>query len=270
MKKIVCIAAALVLACCFSVSAFAANTELLTFDSAENAKTYIGSTEDFMNSTYGTAIPEYSSVTGVNGNALKLSMTVTTTTVFTAVIGDTDAITAFRENCGSKKYLRFWFENVSEKSDITIALNFRADGGNKYVNAAADELGFYDKDGNALTPVGYFDPSGGAAGERNFSAVVSAGFKGWVYFELDNSKLAALTGWGKTGLGSLSEVENIELDVRLYDNKGDNYIAFVFDSLELTDELVEGERDTADFSVIAYALAAITGCGALVVARKRK
>lgn len=32
MKKIVCIAAALVLACCFSVSAFAANTELLTFE----------------------------------------------------------------------------------------------------------------------------------------------------------------------------------------------------------------------------------------------
>ena len=42
-------------------------------------------------------------------------------------------------------------------------------------------------------------------------------------------------------------------------------------------ELVQGEgdldgfesTDTADFSVIAYAVAAITGCGALVVAKKR-
>ena len=31
----------------------------------------------------------------------------------------------------------------------------------------------------------------------------------------------------------------------------------------------EGQKPTADFSVIAYAVAAITGCGALVVAKKR-
>mgnify|MGYP004683621659 FL=1 len=33
--------------------------------------------------------------------------------------------------------------------------------------------------------------------------------------------------------------------------------------------LEDKPRDTADFSVIAYALAAITGCGALVIAKKR-
>ena len=31
----------------------------------------------------------------------------------------------------------------------------------------------------------------------------------------------------------------------------------------------EGQKPTADFSVIAYAVAAITGCGALVIAKKR-
>ncbi|MDD6204060.1 MAG: hypothetical protein PUC05_03585 [Firmicutes bacterium] len=31
----------------------------------------------------------------------------------------------------------------------------------------------------------------------------------------------------------------------------------------------DGEQDTADLSVIAYAVAAITGCGALVIAKKR-
>ena len=36
------------------------------------------------------------------------------------------------------------------------------------------------------------------------------------------------------------------------------------------DPNLDGGQDTADLSVIAYAAAAITGCGALVVARKRK
>ena len=57
----------------------------------------------------------------------------------------------------------------------------------------------------------------------------------------------------------------MEIDVR--ENFGEaTSLTYIFDSLEIVDEI----QPTADFSVIAYAVAAITGCGALVVAKKRK
>ena len=56
----------------------------------------------------------------------------------------------------------------------------------------------------------------------------------------------------------------MEIDVR--ENFGEaTSLTYIFDSLEIVDEV----QPTADFSVIAYAAAAITGCGALVVAKKR-
>ena len=106
-----------------------------------------------------------------------------------------------------------------------------------------------------------------AAGNyRNWGVVIPAGFTGWVFFPFARTN----------ELGNGNYLSNT---VFYMEYQAGSAFDFTINRVALADtmELVQGagdldgfeSKDTADFSVIAYAVAAITGCGALVVAKKR-
>lgn len=239
MKKCIAILCTIAMLCCMgSTLAFAAsdNTVLLDFESSENAKTYIGSTEDFaLSQGWISHLPTYSTVTGVDGNALKVTQELGTAFSFAAqvpVSGNPD----FAANVATKTYLRFYFENTSENAQLGIGLTFYDATGQ--ANASVDNLKYYDVSGKAITIAQAMDPTGGngAGAGYKYNAVVAPGFKGWVYLELDEENLTAT--WNTGGITSFADVTQVELDVRLYDALGDTSVSFVFDSLELTDALI--------------------------------
>lgn len=106
-----------------------------------------------------------------------------------------------------------------------------------------------------------------AAGNyRNWGVVIPAGFTGWVFFPFARTN----------ELGNGNYLSNT---VFYMEYQVGSAFDFTINRVALADtmELAQGagdldgfeSKDTADFSVIAYAVAAITGCGALVVAKKR-
>ena len=106
-----------------------------------------------------------------------------------------------------------------------------------------------------------------AGNGRGTGVAIPAGFTGWVFFPT-----ARMNGLGE---GCYFKNTCFYMD---YDTENTPF-TFLVNRVALADtmELAQGagdldgfeSTDTADFSVIAYAVAAITGCGALVVAKKR-
>lgn len=104
-----------------------------------------------------------------------------------------------------------------------------------------------------------------AGNGRGTGVAIPAGFTGWVFFPI--ARMNGLTE------GCYFKNTSFYMDYTA------EPFTFLVNRVALADtmELVQGEgdldgfesTDTAEFSVIAYAVAAITGCGALVVAKKR-
>ena len=95
-------------------------------------------------------------------------------------------------------------------------------------------------------------------GDRGYGAVIPAGFDGWVFFPI-----ARLEGAG-------TPFDDIQFDV-----EGPVGASLTVDNMALAENLdvtpsgSDEPAATADVSTIAFAVASVLGCGALVIRRKR-
>ena len=256
MKKILVSLAVICMVSLFAVTAFAANALVSGFDAADIAA--------YMNyntglSMYSVEAPTVEAAKGDNGNGVKITAGSKNAWVQGFNVQDDATLAALMENWAAGKYLKLYVENTSDKA--TFGLRFTFNGEGTAASFDCSKAVLYAKNGSkpAVTT-----GDGGGYGE-NSSVIIPAGFKGYVYFPLDNCTLAAPAGWGKALHTNFNEgIKTMEIDVR--ENFGEaTSLTYIFDSLEIVDEV----QPTADFSVIAYAVAAITGCGALVIAKKR-
>ncbi len=265
MKKILVSLAVICMLSLFAVSAFAANATVSGFD-AEDIAAYMNYNTGL--GTYGVEAPTIEAAKGDNGNGVKITAGSTSAWVQGFNVQDENTLKALMTNWAAGKYMKLYVENTSDKASFGLRFTF-----NTADNAAAafdcSKAVLYAVNGSkpavATNDGGGFD-SKDNGGKEVSAVVIPAGFKGYVYFPLDACTIAAPAGWNKPLLTNFNEgINNMEIDVR--ENFGEaTSLTYIFDSLEIVDEI----QPTADFSVIAYAAAAITGCGALVVAKKRR
>ena len=264
MKKILVSLAVICMVSLFAVTAFAANALVSGFDAADIAA--------YMNyntglSMYSVEAPTVEAAKGDNGNGVKITAGSKNAWVQGFNVQDDATLAALMENWAAGKYLKLYVENTSDKA--TFGLRFTFNGEGTAASFDCSKAVLYAKNGSKpevkTNDGGGFDSTDGG-GKAVSAIVIPAGFKGYVYFPLDNCTVAAPAGWGKALHTNFNEgLKTMEIDVR--ENFGEaTSLTYILDSLEIVDEI----QPTADFSVIAYAVAAITGCGALVVAKKRK
>lgn len=98
------------------------------------------------------------------------------------------------------------------------------------------------------------------------SFVIPAGFEGYVM----TAKSSVVKTWSSNVINDDAQIIGFGCDAAA-GLEFDNIFVYGKEIEAKNAQLVleDKPRDTADFSVIAYALAAITGCGALVIAKKR-
>ena len=259
MKKILVSLAVICVISIFAVSAFAANITISGFDT-EDIAAYMNYNTGLGN--YGVQAPTVEAGTGDNGNGVKITAGSSAAWVQSFYVQDADTLAAVMTNWTSGKFMKIYVNNTSETSTIGLRLTF---------NAADGSVASFDCTKAVLCALDGSRPAivtgdGGGMG-AGASVIIPAGFKGYAYFALDDCNLPAPAEWGRTLLTNFNEnITNLEIDIRVAFGNDGNAVTYILDSLEIVDEIA----DTADLSVIAYAAAAITGCGALVVARKKR
>ncbi|MBR3751331.1 MAG: hypothetical protein IKK58_06105 [Clostridia bacterium] len=116
---------------------------------------------------------------------------------------------------------------------------------------------------------GIVDATGYSVPSRRYGIEIPGGFEGWVFIPFAAMKIQH----ADAGLNQDNYAAKFECPHFTGTAKDDGQVAVLeIDNVFLSsDELVmnESERPTADVSVIAYAAMAITGLGALLVAKKR-
>lgn len=261
MKKILVSLAVICVISIFAVSAFAANITISGFD-AEDIAAYMNYNTGLR--TYQVKDPTVEAGTGDNGNGVKITAGSSAAWVQSFYVQDADTLAAVMTNWTSGKFMKIYVNNTSETSTIGLRLTF---------NAADNSVASFDCTKAVLCALDGSRPDiktgdGGMGADANgASVIIPAGFKGYAYFALDDCNFPAPANWNRPLLTNFNEnITSLEIDIRVAFGNDGNAVTYILDSLEIVDEIA----DTADLSVIAYAAAAITGCGALVVARKKR
>ncbi|MDD6205004.1 MAG: hypothetical protein PUC05_08445 [Firmicutes bacterium] len=259
MKKILVSLAVICVISIFAVSAFAANITISGFD-AEDIAAYMNYNTGLGN--YGVQAPTVEAGTGDNGNGAKITAGTSAAWVQSFYVQDADTLQAVMTNWASGKFMRIYVHNTSETATIGLRLTFNAtDSGMASFDCTKAVLCALDGSRPAI------ETSDGGGMGAGASVIIPAGFKGYAYFALDDCTIQAPAEWARPSLTNFNEnIAILEIDIRVAFGNDGNAVTYILDSLEIVDEIA----DTADLSVIAYAAAAITGCGALVVARKKR
>lgn len=273
MKRLLSMAIVLCLILSLGLTALAAADDLVLFQGDET----ISEPADFgwnqgLTDYYGVPAPAMETVDG------KLQFTLTGSNwVQTYYPTFKDAFIDGLKG-GEYTYFRFYFEN-STNSALRVNVALGGDGKHGSFPAAEAKVVTLDGTQAAATPV-----EANTAGEEVSHILIPVDFKGWIFYPVAVDKLVINTqveGWGRSLITSYDEATSLEIDIRA--NVTDGFAGTqVIGTMALTKTMdVElpdpgedpGEdpgQDTADFSVIAYAAAAIAGLGGLVVTRKRK
>lgn len=244
MKKIITILLAVMMAC-FSLTAFAAETTISGFD-ATDISTFMGWNAGLAG--YGLTAPSISAVAGNDGNGVKVDC-IRTAAVCDFHITDADVVAAIK-NGTTGQYFRIYMDATGSDVELSFRLNF---GGANVFDSSQCVLVATDGSKPTVTT-----GEGGMGGNSKAAVIVPAGFKGFIYWPLSAYS------------GDVANAEKLNIDIRFgawspLPNEPAGDIYYVLDSAQFVDDITT----TADISVIAYAVAAITGLGALVVAKKR-
>jgi hypothetical protein len=258
MKKIITILLAVMMAC-FSLTAFAAETVIADFE-VSDIDAFMGFNTG-LTSIYGVEAPVHTAVAGDSGNGVRVTTTQNAGFVQSYYMTDADMLAAAKAAYGADKYLKIYVENNSSQSlGFRFTFNDTTDGVVSFDCSNAILVG---TDGSKPA-INTADGGGMAA---NSALIIPVGFKGYAYFPFANLTIEAPANWNRPAFTGFENIKNIEFDIRcsLDDHAAFAGTDYVIDSLSIADEVTE----TADVSVIAYAVMAITGLGALVVAKKR-
>lgn len=270
MKKLVTILATLALLFTFGLSAFAAAPQTITGFDADDLVAFM-SFNDGLTSMFGVPAPALASVAAQDGNGVQVTAETTSAFVQSFLMDDADLLAALNAADKTGKMLAIWVKNASETSTIAFRATFNTADAAASFNMTQAKL--IAKNGTEVTIA---TDNGGGFGADS-AVVIPAGFEGWLYMPFANCTVAAPTDWNKPLLTEFNALTTLEIDVRVTFNS-DTSAVYVLDSMVVTDAYItDGNGGTdkpdtkpGDFSVIAYAAAALTGCGALVVLKKKK
>ncbi len=156
--------------------------------------------------------------------------------------------------------IAFYVEGDAD-ADQTIALSFNGVDTKNYIMSVDADVKLVEADGNVIDDVTVATPFGGQGG-----VIIPAGFEGYVYVPF----AAYILNGGSDAFDAAGGVAT-----PIYALGTDVVNLTIGEFLAYTGEVTgapagdDEQESTADISVIAYAAAAITGLGALVVAKKR-
>ncbi len=169
-----------------------------------------------------------------------------------------------------KDGIAFFVKNGDTENVASIAFGFNGSDGVGYMLSEGADIVLVDMEGNATDDVTGFD-----GGFQQGAIEIPAGFEGWVLVPFDifviNDGSYSDVGFDyeQYGVAAISFAVASATEITY---GGDFY---AYDVVEAGDQPGDDnnnddeQESTADISVIAYAAAAITGLGALVVAKKR-
>ena len=256
MKKFLVAVLVIAMVSVMGLVAFAAETLVTGFDAAD-LDAFMGYNAG-LTSTFGVPAPVLSAAKGDDGNGVLISgdnwggSGQTVQDFYVKSVAD-----ALKGSLKADTYLRLYVRNTSSKSNF--AFRIRLIGA---TNADFDATKAFLKDLKGKS-VATETANRGGAGE-NSEIVIPAGFEGYVFFDYNH-----LLGEGF----DLTTLTQIELDMRGALKDGENSLAYVLDSMVVTDSDAvpenEGPVATADVSTIAFAVVSVLGCGALAVRKKR-
>lgn len=263
MKKTFVSMMVIAMVLCFSVMAFAAPVATtvnikggtVSVDVVDDFSSY-SSSDDFANTGYWSY--------AYAGGKLTLKLDGTSPTFYH--IGTSSAVTPSLADTESNAlhaeatYFGFKIKN-SASEEFAIAPEFITDDGGEWNTLLQ---GHNTEEEIAADPIYLLSKKSGKvaakevaqANDHGNAAVIPANFDGWVFFPMarinDSTKL--FKSFQFTGNNAEGTEYTIVIDNFAY-------------AKNLT--VTEGETETADVSVILYAVAAITGCGALAIRKKK-
>lgn len=274
MKKVLIIALAVIMAC-VSVVAFADDTTTVKI-----SKFYQGTDAVPAYGTAPSADPYWAWAdkgTGYGGDTLTYADGVATWTTgggyinFATAGADATGANTWQD-LNTYTYLAFQVENTSDTAAMiglvpdVISSGYKRSGEIMVVNPR-----LYDANGEEATYCDFAVKDLWSNGETRGYVTIPSGKTVWI--------VIPFTGVNVPNFASQSADGGLKLRDDIYESwtTGDGCVTFVegsttplhFGGMSLTLSAVEGSTDSADVSVIAYAVAAITGLGALVVAKKR-
>ena len=274
MKKLVVALTALMIVCCLGVTAFAADLatpfddstlKIAVIESFDNTDAFGGAYLGIPDGTIAIDNATFSAAYGFDGGKFVVKPGAAGTAWGGVLDRNLIGVNADAEGFG------FYVKNNNE-SAVSFGFYLVAnDSGSlnapAYTVGSNQDYALISLDGTkeVVTAPEQTNPYSGAVVHSSFT--VPGGFTGFICLPFSSMQLS----WGSdmmnsnvqvTGFGWMGATDNMEFDnIFVYGaNVTENNANLILDAIQ----------DTADLSVIAYALAAITGCGALVVARKRK
>jgi len=262
MKKIIISLTVAILLCFTCMTAFAEGVLVSDFD-AEDISGFMG--HNTAQQGYGISDPTVSAAAGDNGMGAKVEVAKNdsvNSTVQDFRIKDASAISAVLANQGSGKYFRLYIDASGCNFKLALRVSFRPDSGR--VDFDCSNAVLVSANGTKPTVETKDDSTSSVS---NAKVIIPAGFKGYLYLPFD-----ALSA----SLDGVSSLRYIGFDVRWNDQAGDDLATsetsgyYIFDSAMIVDEIENIEQnDTFDTSVLAYAVATIIGCGALVAIKRK-
>ena len=265
MKKFVIALCVFALCCTLCVSAFAVGTEAVAKTKNHDIKVTV--IDDF--STYSGEVTECGNASyAFDGK--KLTFTIASNGVaYGGPTGDaykSPAASAEGINAlyNSAKYIGMRVKNVGGVA-VSIALE-KNDGNDAWMTQLwKDEGCMLASESTGIVNAGYEDIGNIYRGK---AVTIPANFDGWLFIPFSSLRISVdenVTGDRTNDRCIMSAIRFCGI------NSNDKDAVLEIDDFCLTAEdlVADGNKPTADFSVIAYAVAAITGCGALVVAKKR-
>ncbi|MDD6205003.1 MAG: hypothetical protein PUC05_08440 [Firmicutes bacterium] len=274
MKKLVVALTALMIVCCLGVTAFATDLatpfddstlKIAVIESFDNTAAITGAYLGIPDGAVALDNETFTAAYGLDGGKFSIKDGAPGTAWAGILDRNLAGMNASAEGFG------FYVKNDND-ADVSMVFALLANEAGS-LNATAYTIGSekdyaliaIDGTKEVVTAPVQTNPYSGAVVHSSFT--IPAGFEGFVCVPFSATQViwgtdvmnanVQITGFGWMGTNSKLEFDNIFV-----------YGANVTESN--ANLILDAIQDTADLSVIAYAVAAITGCGALVVARKRK